>query len=96
MAALDLLRHSYPGAKLLFVGDGPLQDTLVHRVRQAGLEDHVRFIGHIHPVQPVYEAIDVLVSPSDTEGISNVILEAMALRKLVVATAVGGTPRDPH
>ena len=45
---------------------------------------------HQRDVQPYFEAIDLLVSPSHTEGLSNVILEALAFHRPVVATRVGG------
>lgn len=81
-----------PAVRLVFVGEGPLAAEVGERVRAAGLTDRVRFLGHRHPIQPYFEAIDVLVSPSRTEGISNVILEALATGTPVVATRVGGTP----
>jgi glycosyltransferase involved in cell wall biosynthesis len=77
-------------ARLLFVGEGPLAATLQGRAALLGLSDRVQFAGHHPQVQPFFEAIDVLVSPSRTEGLSNVILEALALRCPVVATHVGG------
>ncbi len=57
-----------------------------------GLSDTVIRLGHQEHIQKFYEALDLYVSPSLTEGISNVILEAIALETPVVATAVGGTP----
>jgi len=59
--------------------------------RAAGVGDRVVMLGH-RQVPPVLEALDVLVSPSHTEGISNAILEAMTAGVPVVATRVGGTP----
>jgi glycosyltransferase involved in cell wall biosynthesis len=55
------------------------------------LESQVRVVPHRSEIQALYEAIDVLVSPSRTEGISNVILEAMSFERPIVATRVGGT-----
>ena len=56
-----------------------------------GLGERVLMLGY-QPVPPLLEALDVLVSPSHTEGISNAILEALTARVPVVATRVGGTP----
>jgi len=81
-----------PSVHLAFIGEGPLAAQVAERVRAAGLADRVRFLGHQTPIQPFYEALDLLVSPSRTEGISNVILEALATGRAVVATRVGGTP----
>jgi glycosyltransferase involved in cell wall biosynthesis len=79
-----------PGAKLAFVGEGPLESELKRRVEQKGLQPRVQFVRHQTPILPIYEAVDVVVSPSHTEGLSNVILEALAVGRPVVATRVGG------
>lgn len=102
LEAVDALVHLHGQgipARLMMIGDGPLKVDLINHVRGHGLEDRVVFTGHVHPVHPLYTALDIVVSPSRTEGISNVILEAMVFRKPVVATRVGGTPEiitDSH
>ena len=77
--------------QLLIVGDGPLRATLVHRAEALGLTDSVRFTGALADVRLPLAAMDVFVLPSDAEGMSNALLEAMAAGRPVVATAVGGT-----
>ncbi|MCU1278731.1 MAG: glycosyl transferase group 1 [bacterium] len=57
-----------------------------------GVRDRVLFTGQRTDVSAIVAASDVVVLPSWTEGLPIVPLEAMALRKPVVATAVGGTP----
>lgn len=79
-----------PNVRLAFIGEGPLQTELHARVRKLGLDGRVDFVPHQTTVQPYYDAIDMLVSPSRTEGLSNVILEALTSGKPVVATRVGG------
>lgn len=88
--AFDQVRRLRPDAILAFVGEGPLKPQIEQRVRQARLDDAVKFVPHQKTVQPYFEAIDMLVSPSRTEGLSNVILEALAFQRPVVATRVGG------
>ena len=90
--AFAAVAGKHPGIHLAFIGEGPLAATVAERARASGLEARVRFLGHQTRIQPFYEAIDLLVSPSRTEGISNVILEALASGCPVVATRVGGTP----
>jgi glycosyltransferase involved in cell wall biosynthesis len=51
----------------------------------------IHLAGHTDDVREMYEALDVFVQSSDTEGIPNAVLEAMAMRVPVVATDVGGT-----
>ncbi|MDH4119956.1 MAG: glycosyltransferase [Acidimicrobiia bacterium] len=60
--------------------------------RQAGVEDRVRFLGRRDDARSFIAAADVFVNPSDVEGLPLVVLEALALSRPVVATAVGGVP----
>lgn len=83
-------RHN--NVKLVYVGDGPLMIDLQEQITQYSLSDNVILCGHHQQVQSFYEGADIFVCPSDTEGLSNVILEAMAFSIPVVATAVGGNP----
>lgn len=86
----ERLQHDVDGVKLLYVGEGPLAEKIKERIYHLNLEKKVIMAGYYQQIQPLYEAIDVLVCPSKTEGLSNVILEALAFRKPVVATRVGG------
>lgn len=74
------------------VGDGPLRDELVAQGSRLGLADDLLMLGDRADVRDVLAALDVFVLPSRTEGMSNALLEAMAMERPVVATAVGGTP----
>ena len=76
----------------VFAGDGPDRDDLERHAAQAGLRDHVLFVGHVSPPNPVLEETDLLVLPSHTEGLPNALLEALLMEVPVLATAVGGTP----
>jgi len=79
-------------ALLLIVGDGPERTNLERQAAGLGLRDQVRMVGQIREVRPFYAAADVVAISSVTEGSPNVLLEAMAARVPVVATAVGGIP----
>ena len=81
-----------PHARLLLVGGGPLHDTLAARIRDLKLDDRALLLGERSDVAALMKAADLLVAPSLREGMSNVILEAMALGLPVLATRVGGTP----
>lgn len=84
------LSEIYQNLKLMFIGEGPLFDGLKKQVDIYQLSDKVLLTGYQKVVQPFYETFDIFISPSKTEGISNVILEAMAYRLPIVATDVGG------
>jgi sugar transferase (PEP-CTERM/EpsH1 system associated) len=75
---------------LLVAGDGPLMEALASRAAALGIDAHVRWLGHRHDVESVFAAADVFVLSSQSEGLSNTILEAMAAGLPVVATRVGG------
>lgn len=90
-----------PNADLLIVGDGPERDRLRALASELGVTDRVRFIGAVD--QPhlalLIGAADLLVSCSEYEGISNVLLEALACGTPVAATPVWGSPEivtDPR
>jgi sugar transferase (PEP-CTERM/EpsH1 system associated) len=95
----DVLLHAMarivkdvPNALLLLVGDGSQRANLEATALQLGVARRVRFAGHRSEVVPYYQAMDVYVNASHSEGISNGILEALACGVPVVGTAVGGTP----
>jgi glycosyltransferase involved in cell wall biosynthesis len=78
--------------RLLIVGEGPERATIERLAAPLGMSDQVILAGHQDDVTPYYAAADLAVISSDTEGSPNALLEAMAARKPVVATAVGGIP----
>lgn len=90
-AATHVFR-SMPEARLVIAGEGSEQVHLKSLATDLGITDHVIFLGHREDVPDVLSAVDVAVSPSETESLPNAVLEAMALARPVVATRVGGTP----
>ncbi|WP_372729091.1 glycosyltransferase, partial [Nocardioides sp.] len=76
--------------QLLLAGDGPARADLEEQTRAAGLESRVRFLGDRRDVARLLAASDVLVLPSDREGLPMTVLEAMSAGVPVVASAVGG------
>ena len=82
------------------LGGGPLQGALRRQIGQQGLDGIVRLCGP-QPQKELarwYQAADVAVLPSLSEGIPNVLLEAMSCGTPFVASSVGGVPEiaDPH
>lgn len=73
-------------------GEGVLRPELERRIREAGLTGCFLLPGYRRDLQDILRAIDIFMLPSFTEGLPNVVLEAFAARKPVIATAVGGTP----
>ena len=81
-----------PDAHLLIVGEGTQRESLEAQVAAFGLESSVIFTGRRDDVPAVTAALDVAVLPSYREAQGLSILEAMALSRPVVASAVGGIP----
>jgi glycosyltransferase involved in cell wall biosynthesis len=77
---------------ILIIGDGPERKSLESLTKKIGLDDKVRFLGHIeHSILREYISLaDVFVRASLSEGFGNVFVEAMAVGVPVVATPVGG------
>jgi glycosyltransferase involved in cell wall biosynthesis/protein-tyrosine-phosphatase len=90
-AAPAILRER-PDARFLLAGDGPLQKGLRDLAAALGIADRCLFPGAVTDVHEVIAAMDVFVLPSLHEGVPIALLEAMALRRPVVVTAVGGLP----
>lgn len=76
---------------LNFYGSGPLEAEL-QVLSKAFPEGLVTFCGQEKDIDKIYENIDVLVVASQSEGLSMVIIEAMARGIPVIATDVGGNP----
>ncbi len=92
IAALQLLSRDRPGLSLclLLVGDG-IERPALERAAASSMH-RVIFTGHQPDVWPLFAIADLFVLPSHSEGSPNVLLEAMAAKIPVVATAVGGVP----
>jgi glycosyltransferase involved in cell wall biosynthesis/protein-tyrosine-phosphatase len=78
--------------RFVIVGDGPLRDALTTTAAQLGVDSACCFVGSRPDILDLVGAMDIFVLPSLHEGIPMALLEAMALGKPVVATAVGGVP----
>jgi glycosyltransferase involved in cell wall biosynthesis len=72
------LKENIPNLTVLIVGDGDKQDDLHKLVQSLGVEDTVKFLSKRDDVYNILSATDVFVLPSEKEGMSNALLEAMA------------------
>lgn len=84
------IRQRIPRAEFLLVGDGPLRQELEREAASLGLGASAIFLGDRQDMPAVLAGLDVAVLTSDSESLSNVILEAMAGGLPVVAYGVGG------
>lgn len=90
-AAERVLREQ-PGTGFILFGEGPERARLQKQINAAGLGQSFILSGFRADLDCFLPHFDLLVLPSYTEGMPNVVLEAFAAGVPVVATAVGGTP----
>lgn len=96
--AAGLVVRRHPKVRFFLVGstfsDDSYSAEIEEQVRALGLEKVINFTGEFprSEVPTMLAAMDISVSSSLTEGMSNALLESMAVGKPVVATAVGGNP----
>lgn len=89
-----LVKRDMPCIKFVIAGTGPQEQYLKALNRSLGIEGNVKFLGEVyHDMMPeIHSLADIFVLPSLSESFPNVMLEAMAMRKPVVATRVGVIP----
>ena len=92
VALLARLRRERSDVHGVIVGDGPLRAEVERAVNGHGLGAGCRLLGARGDVAALLAALDVFVLTSASEGLPLVVLEAMALERPVVATAVNGVP----
>jgi glycosyltransferase involved in cell wall biosynthesis len=79
--------------RMRIVGDGPLSGTLQQLTRNLQVEDRVSFPGHVNDIPGELRHATCLVHTSEVEGCPNVVVEAMASGRPVVAADAGDIRR---
>jgi glycosyltransferase involved in cell wall biosynthesis len=93
LQAVPEILKSEPRAVFLWVGDGVGRPSLQQDITTAGLQTRVQLTGFRDDVAACLAAMDIVVLPSiQSDGVPQAILQALAMRKPVVASAVGGIP----
>jgi glycosyltransferase involved in cell wall biosynthesis len=90
-AAARVLAHC-PDTKFVVAGDGPDRAELDTLIDKLNIRDHVRMLGRCDDMPALYASLDIMVSASRREGLPIAVLEGMASRLPLVATAVGEVP----
>ncbi|MCK4533738.1 glycosyltransferase [bacterium] len=86
------VKEKIPSVKFLVIGDGPLKEKIEEEIKKLSLNKNVIMAGWISSenIPSVLSFFDLFFLPSKEESFPQVILEAMAMAKPVVATQVGG------
>jgi glycosyltransferase involved in cell wall biosynthesis len=92
LLALRTLQDRGVDGYLLMVGDGPDRERLEQRAHDLELTRRCLFLGYQEEVARFYAALDAMLLPSVNEGTPVSAIEALAARRPVVATRVGGVP----
>ncbi|MDZ4685256.1 MAG: glycosyltransferase [Planctomycetaceae bacterium] len=96
LAALDELVRQRGQSDIVWqiIGTGPDEAKLRQQVKDRGLTDHVQFLGVQPNPFPYYRAADVFCLPSRSEGLPNVLIEALACGTPVIAADCPSGPRE--
>ena len=89
-AAIELCRED-PDYVFVLIGDGPTKASLQLKVKEAGLADRILFPGKRSDVESILQITDIGALMTYTEGLSNAIIEYMAMGLPVIASRGGGT-----
>jgi glycosyltransferase involved in cell wall biosynthesis len=90
--AFARILRAHPDARLVIAGEGEWAPDPAVLADSLGIRDAVVLLGKRTDMPRVLGTLDVFVLPSESEGMSNALLEAMAMARPCVATAVGGNP----
>jgi glycosyltransferase involved in cell wall biosynthesis len=77
---------------IVLAGNGPARAALEQQAVALGVRSDIHFLGTVEDVGSLYSQLDLVVLPSRSEGLPNVLLEALSADVPVVATAVGAVP----
>lgn len=89
---LEQVLKKHSNVVCLIVGDGSLEDELQEFIEARGLTDHILFLGYRKDINLILSICDLVVLTSKKEGMPpNILLEAMAASRAIIATEVNGT-----
>jgi len=89
-ANAELILQACPQHHIAIVGEGPSKQFLQRCIRDFGLEHRVHFYGYREDAAAILKASQLLLFPSRWEGMPNVVIEAMASKKPIVACPADG------
>jgi glycosyltransferase involved in cell wall biosynthesis len=95
--AAALINRIHPQVYFVCIGGNPhLSDSYILSLKKLvadlGIEDRLIWLGHQNKIHRFFQALDIVVLPSQEESFGRVLVEAMAACRPVVATVVGGIP----
>jgi len=90
LKAVKILLSEQQNIQVYFFGKGPDENSLKDRVKKHGLDEYVDFMGTTDNIYHCISQMDIITIPSLWEGLPNILLEAMALGRPVIASKIEG------
>lgn len=91
LEAIPLILNHIPNIKFYIVGDGPQRENIKNHIKKLNIEKWVIMTGHREDVPEILASLDVVVHPSyANEGVPQAVIQAMAMRKCVLASNIIG------
>lgn len=90
--ALEIIHRvseKLPGIRALFIGKGPMYQSILNKAANLGLSVNITFAGYVDDPEIYYKRSQILIFPSSNEGLSSAMLEAMACRCVPITSDVG-------
>lgn len=86
----ELILHHQDKVHFFIVGDGPQREEIEDLIQSKKLEEKITMTGFLPNIKEVLPSLDIFLFTSQTEGLGTTLLDAMAARIPIVATAAGG------
>ena len=90
--AIPSVLKEFPDTVFLFVGDGPQKENIEKKISEFGIAENVKLLGLRKDIPEILKTTDLFVLPTLQEALGTSFLEAMAMKKPVIGTNVGGVP----
>ena len=90
--SFNLFKKKHPNSILIIVGEGAEKEKLINLTKEYNLSTKIYFMGYRKDVYNWLNIFDSFILPSKREGLPLTILEAMAMKKIVISTSIGGIP----
>lgn len=88
LKSIPAILREFPECVFVIIGDGSLRKSFEELVMNLHIEKNVVFTGYRNDITEIFSACDLIAAPSLFEGMPNIVMEAMALGKAVVATDI--------
>lgn len=92
LEAIPKVLEAVPDAVFVLAGDGPQHQNILKSIQEKSLGAHVLLLGLRRDIPNVLKSIDLFVLPTLEEALGTAFVEAMAMKKPVIGTRVGGVP----